>query len=44
MSAFFVGAGGFKGPRTSSSEIPTVNPPNRKPDTTVVQNTSVDQV
>lgn len=43
MSAFIVGAGGFKGKRTSTFAIPTVDPPTRNPDVTVMQKTNVDQ-
>jgi len=44
MSVFIVGLGNFKGKRTSTFAIPTVDPPNRKPDITVMQQTSIDQV
>ena len=44
MSAFIVGLGGFKGKRTSTFVIPTMDPPTRKPDVTVTQKTSDDQV
>ena len=44
MSAYAVGAGGFGGPRNSSSIIPCVDPPNRKPCASVTQKTSPDQV
>ncbi|XP_029157565.1 peroxisomal multifunctional enzyme type 2 [Nylanderia fulva] len=43
LSIFIVGAGGFQGKRTSTHTIPTVDPPARKPDVTVTQQTSVDQ-
>jgi 3-hydroxyacyl-CoA dehydrogenase/3a,7a,12a-trihydroxy-5b-cholest-24-enoyl-CoA hydratase len=43
ISIFIVGAGGFKGKRTSAHAIPTVDPPVRNPDVTVTQQTSVDQ-
>lgn len=44
MSAFVIGGGGFQGPRTSSHAIPTIEPPNRAPDATLSQRTSLDQV
>lgn len=44
ISIFIVGASDFQGKRTSIHTIPTVNPPARKPDVTVTQQTSVDQV
>lgn len=44
MSVFIVGIGGFKGKRTSTFNIPTIDPPTRNPDVTVTQQTSVDQV
>lgn len=44
ISIFVIGAGGFQGKRTSSHTIPTVDPPARKPDRTVTQQTSIDQV
>lgn len=44
ISTFIVGSGGFKGKRTSTFAIPTVDPPTRKPDITVKQKTSDDQV
>ncbi|XP_011883623.1 PREDICTED: peroxisomal multifunctional enzyme type 2-like [Vollenhovia emeryi] len=43
ISIFIVGAGGFKGKRSSTFAIPTVDPPARKPDATVMQRTNVDQ-
>ncbi|XP_003706333.1 peroxisomal multifunctional enzyme type 2 isoform X1 [Megachile rotundata] len=43
MAAYIIGAGGFQGKRTSSESIPVINPPNRKPDTSVTQQTSYDQ-
>ncbi|XP_015435698.1 PREDICTED: peroxisomal multifunctional enzyme type 2 [Dufourea novaeangliae] len=43
MSVFAVGAGGFQGKRTSSNNITSVDPPNRKPDASVTQHTSFDQ-
>ncbi|XP_011685973.1 PREDICTED: peroxisomal multifunctional enzyme type 2 [Wasmannia auropunctata] len=43
ISTFIVGSGGFKGKRTSTFIIPTVDPPTRKPDVTVMQQTNVDQ-
>ena len=43
ISIFIVGASGFEGKRTSIHTIPTVDPPARKPDVTVTQQTSVDQ-
>ena len=44
MSAFIVGGGGFNGPRNSPHVIPTVEPPKRKPDMSVLQKTNSDQV
>lgn len=44
MSIFIVGAGGFKGKRTSIFNIPTVDPPTRNPDVTIMQQTNIDQV
>jgi len=44
MSIFIVGSDGFKGKRTSTFVIPTIDPPTRKPDVTVTQKTSDDQV
>ena len=44
MSAFIVGGGGFNGPRNSPHVIPTVDPPKRKPDMSVLQKTNSDQV
>jgi len=44
ISIFIIGVGNFKGKRTSTFTIPTVDPPNRKPDETVMQQTSIDQV
>nr|XP_034196444.1 peroxisomal multifunctional enzyme type 2 [Osmia lignaria] len=43
MAAYIIGAGGFKGKRTSSHSIPVIDPPNRKPDASVTQQTSYDQ-
>ncbi|XP_011155586.2 peroxisomal multifunctional enzyme type 2 isoform X1 [Solenopsis invicta] len=43
MSTFIVGSGNFKGKRTSTFLIPTVDPPTRSPDATVTQQTNVDQ-
>ncbi|XP_076642289.1 peroxisomal multifunctional enzyme type 2 [Halictus rubicundus] len=43
MSVFAIGSGGFQGKRTSSNIVPTIEPPNRKPDATVTQQTSYDQ-
>lgn len=43
MSAFIIGAGGFQGKRSSSNIIPTIEPPNGKPDVSVTQQTNVDQ-
>ncbi|KAL0121934.1 hypothetical protein PUN28_007017 [Cardiocondyla obscurior] len=43
ISIFIVGAGGFKGKRTSTFIIPTIDPPTRNPDVTITQQTSVDQ-
>ncbi|XP_033333627.1 peroxisomal multifunctional enzyme type 2 [Megalopta genalis] len=43
MSIFAVGGGGFQGNRTSSNIVPTIDPPNRKPDASVTQQTSYDQ-
>lgn len=43
ISIFIVGVGGFQGKRTSALAIPTVDPPARKPDVTVTQQTSIDQ-
>jgi len=43
-SVFFIGVGNNKGKRTSTFTIPIVDPPNRKPDVTVMQQTSIDQV
>ncbi|PBC28546.1 Peroxisomal multifunctional enzyme type [Apis cerana cerana] len=43
MIIFIVGAGNFKGKRTSSYIIPTFESPNREPDTSVTQQTSQDQ-
>lgn len=44
ISIFVIGAGGFKGKRTSTFTIPTVDPPTRNPDITITQQTSIDQV
>lgn len=44
MIIFVIGAGNFKGKRTSSYIIPTIESPNREPDTSVTQQTSQDQV
>ncbi|XP_078044270.1 peroxisomal multifunctional enzyme type 2 [Augochlora pura] len=43
MSVFAVGSGGFRGKRTSSNTVPTIEPPNRKPDASVTEKTSYDQ-
>ncbi|XP_011645848.1 peroxisomal multifunctional enzyme type 2-like isoform X2 [Pogonomyrmex barbatus] len=43
MSIFVIGAGGFKGKRTSTHTISTVDPPARNPDVTVTQKTNIDQ-
>lgn len=43
MTLFLVGAGGFQGKRTSPHSIPLADPPNRKPDASVVQQTNYDQ-
>lgn len=43
ISIFIIGAGGFQGKRTSPHIIPTIDPPNRKPDAFVNQKTSEDQ-
>ncbi|XP_043285406.1 peroxisomal multifunctional enzyme type 2 [Venturia canescens] len=43
MSVVVRGAGGFKGPRNSSHEIPAVEKPKRKPDATYTEKTSGDQ-
>lgn len=44
MIIFVIGTGNFKGKRTSSYIIPTIESPNREPDTSVTQQTSQDQV
>lgn len=44
ISIYIIGAGGFQGKRTSAYAISTVDPPSRKPDVTVIQQTNVDQV
>ncbi|KAL6254038.1 hypothetical protein P5V15_015896, partial [Pogonomyrmex californicus] len=43
ISIFVIGAGGFKGKRTSTHTISTVDPPARNPDVTVTQKTNIDQ-
>ncbi|XP_028050598.1 peroxisomal multifunctional enzyme type 2 isoform X2 [Monomorium pharaonis] len=43
IATFIIGAGNFKGKRTSAFAIPTVDPPTRNPDATVTQQTNVDQ-
>ncbi|XP_029679002.1 peroxisomal multifunctional enzyme type 2 [Formica exsecta] len=43
ISIFIVGVGGFQGKRTSTCTIPTVDPPARKPDITITQQTNIDQ-
>lgn len=43
LSLYVVGAGGFQGKRTSAHDIPTADPPKRKPDASVSQKTSIDQ-
>ncbi|GAB1867197.1 Peroxisomal multifunctional enzyme type 2 [Camponotus japonicus] len=43
ISIYIIGAGGFQGKRTSTHAISTVDPPGRKPDVTVIQQTNVDQ-
>ncbi|XP_076244518.1 peroxisomal multifunctional enzyme type 2 [Calliopsis andreniformis] len=43
MTIFALGAGGFQGKRTSTNIIPTIEPPKRKPDASVTQQTSYDQ-
>lgn len=43
MSAFIVGGGGFNGPRNSPHVIPTIDPPKRNPDMSVLQKTNSDQ-
>ncbi|XP_032676560.1 peroxisomal multifunctional enzyme type 2 [Odontomachus brunneus] len=43
ISIFVVGAGGFQGKRTSPHIIPLINPPTRKPDMSVTQQTNIDQ-
>ncbi|XP_060533989.1 peroxisomal multifunctional enzyme type 2-like isoform X2 [Cylas formicarius] len=40
---FAVGAGNFGGPRTGTKTIPCQNKPDRSPDASVVQKTSIDQ-
>lgn len=44
MAAYVIGAGGFKGKRTSSDSVPVIDPPNRNPDASVTQQTNYDQV
>lgn len=44
ISIFIVGIGGFKGKRISTFTVSTVDPPSRNPDTTITQQTNVDQV
>lgn len=44
LSVFIIGAGGFQGKRTSTNLVPTIEPPKRKPDASVTQKTSYDQV
>lgn len=44
MIIFIIGAGNFEGKRTSSYIIPTIESPNREPDTSITQQTSQDQV
>lgn len=41
--SFVVGAGKFGGPRTGTKIIPCQNKPNRSPDVSLTQKTSVDQ-
>ncbi|XP_031828485.2 peroxisomal multifunctional enzyme type 2 [Nomia melanderi] len=43
ISLFSIGSGGFQGKRTSPHVVPTIDPPNRKPDASVTQQTSFDQ-
>ncbi|XP_017882295.1 peroxisomal multifunctional enzyme type 2 [Ceratina calcarata] len=43
MTIFVVGVSGFQGKRTSPHSIPFVDPPNRKPDASVTQQTNYDQ-
>lgn len=43
ITVFVVGAGGFGGKRNSTNTKPTVEPPARKPDTSVSQKTLCDQ-
>jgi hypothetical protein len=43
-SFLIVGAGGFGGKRSSDQLIPIVDPPKRKPDTSLQYRTSIDQV
>ncbi|XP_075217248.1 peroxisomal Multifunctional enzyme type 2 isoform X2 [Lycorma delicatula] len=43
ISIFAVGNGNFNGKRNSDKEIPTVDPPKRKPDASVTEKTSRDQ-
>ena len=40
---FAVGAGGFGGPRTGTKVVPCLKKPNRKPDVSLTQQTSIDQ-
>jgi len=44
MSIFIVGTNVPYAKRTSQYTIPTVNPPVRNPDATIIQETNVDQV
>lgn len=41
---FLRGSGGFGGPRRSSEEKPTLDPPKRQPDASYTQKTSFEQV
>lgn len=43
-STFVVGAGGFGGKRSSDKIIPTEKAPNRSPDNSMEEKTSIDQV
>ena len=44
LSTFVVGAGGFGGKRSSDKAYPTQKAPNREPDSSMEEKTSIDQV
>lgn len=43
VACFAVGAGNFGGPKTGKELVPVQNKPNRKPDASVTQKTTIDQ-